>query len=146
MFSALHWHLFAQLYEHGFERFNAQYMALDACSKLAELIDFPGYPKRKIKHFEIVAELCKCTNVGKPSWGVEKDNVLTVRRNALIHEALYNEQPIGFADSQESFDLNLELQSFVAKIYLSLLGVRNEYTHSGYAAVGVVGFSYNINI
>lgn len=146
MFSALHWHLFAQLYEHSFERFNAQYMALDACAKLAELINFPGYPKGNVKHFEKVAKLCMCTNVDIPTWGVEKNNTLTVRRNALIHEALYNEQPIGFADSQEGFDLNLELQSFVAKIYLSLLGVRNEYTHSRYTTAGVIGFSYNINI
>lgn len=34
-FGALHWHLFAQLYEHEFERFSAQYTAFDACYKLA---------------------------------------------------------------------------------------------------------------
>lgn len=141
MFSALHWHLFAQLYEHGFERFNAQYMALDACANLATLMRFPGYPVEGLSHSRRAKALCECTGVPEPIWII--NGYLAKCRNDLVHEARYNGEPIGFANSQESTELMLELESFVAKVYLCLLGVRNEYTQSECTTTGVAGFCYN---
>lgn len=92
-FGAIHWHLFAQLYEHQFERFNAQYMALDTCAKLALEIKFPGYPARQPQHWERASKLCDVTGVPKPVWVNsllgQKTCALAERRNALIHEAMY---------------------------------------------------------
>jgi hypothetical protein len=133
-FGALHWHLFAQLYEHEFERFNAQYMALDACAKLAKDMCFPGYPTKHPPHAQRASVLCECTGVPRPVWvdpgGGQSSCALALRRNALAHEAMYGGQPVGFAHPVEHRNMELELTGLVARIFLRLLGVSNEYTRS----------------
>lgn len=133
-FGALHWHLFAQLYEHQFERFNAQYMALDACAELALQTSFPGYPAKRPTHAIRASELCDCTGVPKPAWVDPsvpwKDCALARRRNALAHEAMYCGQPVGFAYPTDHKQMELELTGLVARIFLRLLGVQNDYTQS----------------
>jgi hypothetical protein len=133
-FGALHWHLFAQLYEHQFERFNAQYMALDACAELALATSFPGYPAKRPTHAIRASVLCDCTGAPKPAWVDPfvpwKDCALARRRNALAHEAMYGGQPVGFAYPADHTLMELELTGLVARIFMRLLGVRNEYTDS----------------
>jgi len=134
-FGAMHWHLFAQLYEHPFERFNAQYMALDACAELALYMEFPEYPKRRPRHWERASKLCDATGVPKPVWAnlsLEQNTcVLAQRRNALIHEAMYGGQPVGFAHPVDHPNMELELTGLVARILLRLLlDIRNAYTSS----------------
>ena len=145
IFGALHWHLFAQLYEHEFERFNAQYMALDACAELALLIDLPGYPDKRPPHAERASKLCECTGVQKPVWispvSGEKSCALAQRRNVLIHEAMYGGQPVGFAYPPDHKDMERELTGLVARIYLCLLGIKNEYTASVCTTDQIMGFS-----
>lgn len=133
-FGALHWHLFAQLYEHQFERFNAQYMALDACAELALKIGFPGYPSTRPSHATRASKLCDCTGAPKPIWADpvagQQSCALALRRNELAHEAMYGGQPVGFAHPLEHINMELELTGLVARIFLSILGVSNEYTRS----------------
>ncbi len=136
-FGAMHWHLFAQLYEHEFERFNAQYMALDACAKLAKKIQFSGYPEERLSHAKQASKLCECTGVPQPKW-VDKE--LAERRNKLVHEAMYIGKPIGFTHPVEHRNMELELTGLVARIFLSLLGVKNEYTQSECTARQPSGF------
>ncbi len=134
-FGALHWHLFAQLYEHEFERFNAQYMALDACFKLA-MKTWSGFPQKRLPHAERTSTLCSLTSVPIPAWA----NIFTVgskpvcdlseRRNALIHEAMYGDQPVGFTHPKDNPDMERELTGLVARIFLRLIGIDNEYTRS----------------
>jgi len=133
-FGALHWHLFAQLYEHEFERFNAQYMALDACAELAFKIQFPRYPARRPPHAIRASKLCSCTGVPKPTWVDatigQTSCDLAQRRNALAHEAMYGGQPVGFAYPTDHPHMELELTGLVARIFLRLVGISNEYTKS----------------
>lgn len=145
-FAALHWHLFAQLYEHQFERFNAQYMALDACAELALKTSFPGYPAKRPNHATRASELCDCTGVPKPVWVDPsvpwKDCALAQRRNALAHEAIYGGQPVGFAYPTDHKQMELELIGLVARVFLRLLGVENEYTRSLSTTRLTIGFSF----
>lgn len=133
-FGAIHWHLFAQLYEHQFERFNSQYMALDACAQLALEMQFAGYPPKQPKHSERASKLCDATGVPRPVWlnplPEKKTCALSQRRNALVHEAMYGDQAVGFAHPIDHPNMELELTCLVARILLRLLGIQNAYTGS----------------
>lgn len=130
-FGAIHWHLFAQLYAHEFERFNAQYTAFDACWALATRttnVVANGHAERPLA-------LAAALGLVTPSWALpvsanQKACSLSLRRNALVHEALYAGEPIGFAHPTFERGMELELTGFVARVLLALLGVRNEYTRS----------------
>lgn len=141
-FGAIHWHLFAQLYEHEFERFNAQYTALDACWKMAEMtmnVTANGHAERP-------RVLVEKLGLHRPSW-VEpvvpgrSACKLSLRRNALVHEAMYADEPLGFSHPQTDRSMELELQNFVARCIFGLLGVRNEYTRSPVNTRQCFGFS-----
>jgi hypothetical protein len=145
-FGALHWHLFAQLYEHQFERFNSQYMALDACSELALVMKLPDYPAKRPPHATRASVLCSCTGVPKPAWvdpvNEQRECAVAQRRNELSHEAMYGGQPVGFAHPVEHTNMELELTGLVARIFLRLLGVSNEYTRSECTTRQTMGFSF----
>lgn len=144
-FGALHWHLFAQLYEHEFERFNAQYMAMDACWKLAQK-SVARCPQGKFLHAERPGKLCELLGIPAPNWAIipkgEKSCPLSERRNALIHEAMYGGHPVGFAYPEEHKGMALELTGFVARVLLRLFGIKNEYTRSPCTTRQTIGFSF----
>jgi hypothetical protein len=141
-FGAIHWHLFAQLYEHEFERFNAQYTAFDACWALAKRtlnVDAKGHADRP-------RALATALDLLVPSWALPISAGLNAcslsqRRNALVHEAMYAGEPIGFAHSQTERGMELELTGFVARAIFALLGVCNEYTRSPVDTRQIIGFS-----
>jgi hypothetical protein len=143
-FGAIHWHLFAQLYEHEFERFNAQYTALDACWALSrKALALP-----KVTHAERPAVLARALGLLTPSWaltGPQEQSAcsLSLRRNALVHEAMYADEPLGFAHPATERGMALELQNFVARCIFALLGVRNEYTRSPGDTRQVFGFDFD---
>lgn len=131
-FAAIHWHLFAQLYEHEFERFQAQYSALDACWALAKTLHL--LPK-KVTHAERPGVLAEKLGLEVPTWatpiaGAKSNCLLSERRNALAHEALYADQPLGFAHPLTEPRMELELCNFVARCIFALLGARSSYTAS----------------
>lgn len=141
-FGAIHWHLFAQLYEHEFERFNAQYTALDACWKLAETtlqLTANGHAERPMVLVENLG--LHMPDWAKPVVHGKRACSLSRRRNALVHEALYAGEPLGFAHPQTERGMELELQNFVARCIFGLLGVRNEYTCSPVNTRQCFGFS-----
>lgn len=131
-FGALHWHLFAQLYEHQFERFNAQYMALDACFRLARVTGVACPPR--LPHAERTQHLCHAFGLDVPVWAIvaldAKSCPLSARRNNLAHEAMYGGEPIGFTHPQDHPAMDMELTNLVARLFLRLLGVDNQYTRS----------------
>lgn len=143
-FGALHWHLFAQLYRHSFERFNAQYMALDACHKLASKTWAGFIPADK--HAKRASELCTQLGVPMPEWakphlaGKKITCALADCRNELIHEAIYAGQPVGFAITNEVQTMEDELILLVARLLLRLLGVDNSYTRSHCTMKQLLGF------
>lgn len=175
-FGALHWHLFAQTYKHDFEKFNAQYMALDACHKLA-MESFPGFIKAKL-HANRASEMCSQLGIPEPQWARTLDgqttSFLAERRNALAHEAMYGGKPIGFSCPQDllfddngacviekipgedgkgkyrqktrsASEMTLELQGLVARLFLRLIGVENEYTQSECTTAQTIGFSFPVS-
>ena len=134
-FGALHWHTFAQLYEHEFERFDAQYKALDACYKLT-CMTRDSFTKERT-HAKRAVRLCEYFGAEPPEWVIPFKNQdgketceLAIRRNALAHEALYGGQPLGFAHPADNGAMVLGLKSLVARILLSALGIKNNYTQS----------------
>lgn len=132
-FGVLHWHLFAQLYEHEFERFNAQYTALDACYRLAVKTTVPAFPDCG-GHAVLAERLCTRFSVPAPQWAIrqqdEKSCVLARRRNDLVHESLYCGQPIGFGHPTDHRNMELELTNLVARLFLRTIGVDNGYAAS----------------
>jgi len=142
-FKAIHWHLFAQLYPHDFERFNAQYMALDTCWALA---------RRKLRltdngHGSRPCALSMALNLQTPSWANSSNGAtatsLSKRRNALVHEASYADAPLAFAHPQTELNMERELTNFVARCIFALLGVQNEYTRSPVNQRQVWGFAFD---
>ncbi|MDO8933822.1 MAG: hypothetical protein Q7U97_15620 [Rhodocyclaceae bacterium] len=144
-FGALHWHLFAQLYEHDFERFNAQYMALDACHKLAKAT-WTNFDSATT-HAKRASALCTQLGVPTPAWANvptgQRTCALSERRNALIHEAMYGGQPVGFVHPVEHSGMELELTKLVARLLLRLLGIENEYTRSACTTRVTMEFSFD---
>jgi hypothetical protein len=145
MFGAIHWHLFAQLYPHAFEKFNAQYMALDACWKLARETSIVS--GRSTNHALRPSGLAVALSLQTPSWAnaispSKKECDLSRKRNELAHEALYGGVPIGFAASSEDYRLQLELKNFVARCIFGLLGVKNVYTQSPVDSRQIRGFNF----
>lgn len=123
-FGAIHWHLFAQLYEHGFERFNAQYMALDTCWKLATQLD-ARFAEKGVSHAKRAQVLGQELQILLPEWTVVPDDsnasILSVWCNALIHEALYGDQPVGFAHPDDG-QVERELTCFCCSIGVEVVG------------------------
>lgn len=145
-FGALHWHTFAQLYEHEFERFDAQYKALDACHRLTILTQKSNGFKES-KHAMRAHEMCKHYEVEPPDWVLPVQNLqnrnssqLADRRNALAHEALYGGEPLGFAHPADFGAMDLGLRSLVSRLLLSVLGIRNEYTKSSSTTRALISF------
>jgi hypothetical protein len=124
IFGAIHWHLFGQLYEHEFERFNAQYIVLDSCFALFKSII---KLKKDPGHGERPSLMCTEYGLAVPSWAVKG---LAKLRNQFFHEGLYGGSPIGFSHPTDIPSIELELTSFNARLILAILGVRNIYTKS----------------
>ena len=144
VFGALHWHLFAQLYQHDFERFNAQYTAFDACWRLAVELQLV---EDKRGHAGRPKCLAEALNILVPEWAEPlpppgKGCLLSNQRNALVHEAIYAGEPIGFASTAAAADLTLELTGFVARCWLRLIGIDNEYTRSPVSTRQMIGFTF----
>ena len=79
-----------------FERFQYLYMALDACFKLiaCKQAKMPSVP-----HALRIEWICTTLGLSVPSWAdsaVGASDLATVRNDA-IHEALFFDEPLGFA-------------------------------------------------
>jgi len=84
MFGAMHWHLFGQLYEHEFERFNAQYTVLDTCYAIHRRLT--GATGQNPPHGERPGLLCAAYNLTVPAWAVRDSTgkfPIAELRNAL---------------------------------------------------------------
>lgn len=112
-----------------FEEFTYLYTALDACYALAKSI---CGPPSGLSHAGRLEWICQSFGLPTPKWaspgGSKSTEVSTVRNNTL-HEALFFEEPLGFATyggNQPSHEnVPLEMQALICRLLVALLGKPN---------------------
>lgn len=126
MIGALHWHSFGRSYEHAFEVFNAQYTVLDACWKIH--CELTG-KKPRCSHARRVEVLASEYGIQVPEWAstTNGESFLSQLRNALIHEGLWAQEPIGFTHPPLYKAIHIDLYHLNSRILLALLGDSTEY-------------------
>jgi len=109
-----------------FERFVYYYTSLDACFALAK--ELHGLTSRT--HGERIGEMCDFFGIPKPDWADAKASsanaLVATIRNATLHEAIFMDQPLGFATTKAGIELNLtlQMQALVCRLLVALIGAR----------------------
>lgn len=116
-----------------FESFMFLYTAFDACFALAESLFAPA---NRPSHAKRVVWMCNLFGMATPPWA---DPIATaapevaVIRNATFHEALFMDQPLGFAlhGVGTNRNLMLEMEALICRLLVALLGKpKAEYVQS----------------
>lgn len=110
-----------------FEEFTYLYTALDACFALAKSICGP--PSR-LTHAARLEWTCQSFGLPTPKWaspGASKSTEVSAVRNDTLHEALFFEEPLGFAiyggnKSSQHENIPLEMQALICRLLVALLG------------------------
>lgn len=111
----------------SFERFQYLYMALDACFKLVacKQAKMPSVP-----HARRIEWICTTLGLSVPSWAdsaVGASDLATVRNDA-IHEALFFDEPLGFAihggntTGLDAGKVMLQMQALICRLVVVILG------------------------
>jgi hypothetical protein len=110
-----------------FEEFTYLYTALDACYALVESIYGP--PAKKPTHAARLDWICQIMGLPIPKWAATdgtKSTELSAVRNPTLHEALFFEEPLGFAtyggNQPSDENVPLEMQALVCRLLVALLG------------------------
>ena len=122
--AAIFWFLFGQSYNHIFERFDAQYRVLDGVFSISKELFKITENQKNIVHAKRIQYLCEYFCIPIPDWGIcdeNKESILSRLRNALIHEALFDGEPIGYKIPQENY--SLEFPRLNEKLLLSIIGI-----------------------
>ena len=113
-----------------FEEFIYLYTALDACYALAASV---SPPPSKLNHAGRIEWICQNFGMKTPNWatpGASNSTEISAARNDTLHEALFFEEPLGFAiyggnkPSQQG-NITLEMQALVCRLLIALLGKPN---------------------
>lgn len=112
-----------------FERFTPLYMAIDACFALARLVS-PATPAAT--HAKRIKWLCQTFGLVTPAWAVASSTAppaMTALRNQTFHEALFGDQPLGFAaqDLTSIHEMMIDLQGLICRLLIALLGGTSDY-------------------
>jgi hypothetical protein len=107
-----------------FERFIYLYTALDACYALAESI---RQPVKKPSHSDRVAWMCNLFGMAVPAWALSLPSgkaEIAVLRNTTLHEALFMDEPLGFAVHGVGSNQNLllEIECLISRLLVALIG------------------------
>ena len=115
-----------------FEEFIYLYTAIDACYALTMALR----PKASPKYNERIKWMCSELGIQAPSWarrvGGSRAVVPDLRNNAL-HEALFVDEPLGFAiyGINTGDNITLEMNALVCRLLVALLGGNdNKYLSS----------------
>lgn len=128
MIGVIHCLFLAQNPKHlSFERFTYLYMALDACFKLASK---RFEPTKRLSHASRIEWTCQQFDIPVPAWAIpfDKGSEVSVARNDTIHEALFFEEPLGFAtyggnnDTGYSSSVLLQMEALICRLVVALLG------------------------
>jgi hypothetical protein len=106
-----------------FEEFVLLYTALDACYALAKLLN----PSQCHPHVKRVQWMCGLFNMPTPTWadtGAANGPAVAALRNATLHEALFVEQPLGFAvhGVGSNQNITLEMRALLCRFLVALIG------------------------
>jgi hypothetical protein len=107
-----------------FEEFIYLYAALDACYALAAST---RASVRKIPHSRRVSWMCGLFGITPPDWAQSlptEDPEIAVLRNATLHEALFMDEPLGFAlhGVGSNRNLLLEMKALICRLLVALIG------------------------
>lgn len=122
----------AHAYQHQYEELTFTYSALDACYRVARLTGLlPG--RRDDPHWERARRLCRTLGIPTPIWarqipGASASSRLSRLRNPLAHEALFADEPLGYAVDKSG--VLLQLQALVSRCIVHLLGIGCRYTRT----------------
>jgi hypothetical protein len=132
-FAAIHWFLLARVYPYEFERFVGLYAAFDACYGVLQAMEIAENVGRT--HYLKPQKLCEALKIAEvPAWAtIEKDDdgkfcQLSRLRNALMHDAVYRGEPVGWRPSTEVGNLELEFRGLILRAIIALLRVDCSYT------------------
>lgn len=110
-----------------FEQFIYAYIALDACFSILTSTD-PQHPKKPIPHSQRLKWMCESQNMPVPDWAEPNSKGKTqvsILRNESIHEALFAQQPLGFADHaiRAALDLPLQMTNLCSRLLVAILKI-----------------------
>lgn len=106
-----------------FERFLFLYMALDACYRLAADTDSPTC---NISHAGRIQWMCQKFDIEIPAWAnsqAKSNTEIADIRNDAIHEALYMDEPLGFAvrTNETGVPATLEMRALISRLLIAIL-------------------------
>lgn len=114
----------------NFEKFTYLYAALDACYALTKSIFAPNASP---SHANRLHWMCQQLGMPTPPWAfpAKQGTEVSSVRNDSFHEALFFEEPLGFAicdfnnSSGQQRNVLLEMQALVCRLIVALLGKPN---------------------
>lgn len=111
-----------------YEEFTYLYLALDACFALTKSI---SSETAYISHAKRIDWMCQYFGIETPEWALpdaQNKTEISIVRNDAIHEALFFEQPLGFAiyggnvPTSDRINVPLEMQALTCRLLVALLG------------------------
>jgi hypothetical protein len=108
-----------------FERFTYLYMALDACFSLLQSKEAK---KPNTKHGDRISWMCGKFNMPVPAWADSGQPGFSSARNNTFHEALFFDQPLGFAvyggnlPGAAPDNVTLQMQALICRLLVGILG------------------------
>jgi hypothetical protein len=110
-----------------FEQFQYLYMALDACFRLAASKE---RKEPRVAHFKRIRWTCDKFGLPVPAWADDatRGKDFAAVRNDAIHEALFFNEPLGFAidccrpPALNADRLLLQMQALVCRLLVAILG------------------------
>ncbi|NHC03503.1 hypothetical protein G9F31_06930 [Acinetobacter sp. 187] len=114
----------------NFEKFNYLYMALDTCYKIVQ--NKVGIASKPKCNGHRVQWMCEYFAMPVPDWAVlhKKNSLISEVRNNTFHEALFFDEPLGFAifKSESNRNVLLEMQNLICRFLVALLiNPKNDY-------------------
>lgn len=117
-----------------FEEFQLLYTALDACYALLTSLHNPPKDPRHAKRIEW---MCDTFAMPTPAWAIyhasKKKSAVSDIRNNMIHEALFEGEPLGFSllRLQPGLNLTLEMHALICRFIVALIGAeKTDYVRS----------------
>ena len=111
-----------------FEEFIYLYTAIDACYALTKSL---RCPLGRHSHRERIEWMCGELGVSTPYWAETTGTdgtELSALRNDALHEALFIDEPLGFAirEGNAGQNLTLEMNALVCRLLMALIGGKDE--------------------